>query len=119
MRTAGGPIHYLVGPLWLSAPSPAPSPAPSLAPSPTNYVLSQSSHAFVIKRTREEHQTVQNRRTNLNVRNRTTPAMRVWLYLNPVTLVTSVMVHAEDLTLRLLPTTDATIETSVGKNMTS
>ena len=78
MRTAGGPIHYLVGPLWLSAP-----PAPSLDPSPTNYVLSQSSHAFVIKRTREEHQTVQNRRTNLNVRNRTTPAMRDMVVLKP------------------------------------
>ena len=58
------------------------------APSRTNYVLSQSSYASVIRRNREDHQTVQNRRTNVNVRNRTTPAMRIWLYLNPVTLVT-------------------------------
>ena len=34
------------------------------AASPTNYVLSQSSYASVIRRNREEHQTVQNRRTN-------------------------------------------------------
>ena len=46
-------------------------------------MLSQSSYASVIRRNREEHQTVQNRRTNVNVRTRTTPAMRDMVVLKP------------------------------------
>ena len=53
------------------------------APSSTNSVLSQSSYASVIRWKREENQTVQNRRTNVNVRNRTTPAMHDMVVLKP------------------------------------
>ena len=53
------------------------------APSSTNSVLSQSSYSSVIRWKREENQTVQNRRTNVNVRNRTTPAMHDMVVLKP------------------------------------
>ena len=39
-----------------------------------------------IRRNREEHQTIQNRLTNVNVRNRTTPAMRDMVVLKPLHL---------------------------------
>ena len=51
--------------------------------SPTYSALSQSSYASVIRRNREEHQTVQHRRTNVNVRNRTTPAVHDMVVLKP------------------------------------
>ena len=89
------------------------------AHSPTNSVLSQSSYASVIRRIEKSTKLY---KTDVHMW-MYVPELRlqcvIWLYLNPVTLVTSVMVHAEDLTLGLPPTTDETIETSVGKKMTS
>ena len=54
---------------------PVDSPGVVSASSPTNSGLSQSSYASVIGRHWDEHLTVHNRGTNVDVRNRTTPDM--------------------------------------------